>query len=415
LAIWRESAADPGVRPRVKPFWWPPGLLARQAASALYLGFLAKWSRLPQWMLGCGLRCLQGAAGSTGMGCIGFPSHAVWEVTARCNLKCIHCHSSRSRKDGELSTDEGKDLLRQLAEVDEFRMVAFTGGEPLMRRDIFDLLDYSRELGFSNTLATNGTLVDEGTARDLRRSGVSIAAVSLDGDRETHDAIRGHPGAYEAALGAMKAISGAGITLHVNITLMGSNLEQVEELMSTCRRMGAGIVLLYQLVPVGNGAKIGNLSLDATQHERLIRFMSTAQRDSYAVMEPVAGPQYWSYLLESRGIREGPLFGLAEKVFHGCSAGRGFAYVKANGDVLPCPFIEMVCGNVLTQGFKAIWEGSPVFRELRNREELLKGRCGGCRYRSVCGGCRGRAYKTSGDLMAEDPLCFLPREVSASD
>ena len=132
---------DQGDGRKVKPFWWPPTLIARQAASAAFLGLLTGWRELPEWILGCGLRCLPGAGGSIGMGCIGFPSHPVWEVTSSCNLRCIHCHSPRSDGGRDLDTEEGKGLLQQLAEVDSFRMIAFTGGEPLLRKDLFELLD----------------------------------------------------------------------------------------------------------------------------------------------------------------------------------------------------------------------------------------------------------------------------------
>jgi radical SAM protein with 4Fe4S-binding SPASM domain len=139
----------------------------------------------------------------------------------------------------------------------------------------------------------------------------------------------------------------------------------------------------------------------------LIRFMAQAQRDTRAIMEPVAGPQYWPFLLQRAGIQGGPLLRLAEKVFHGCSAGRGFVYVKPNGDVWPCPFIEVSCGNVRQTPFTTIWKTSPVFEDLRGRERRLKGRCGECAYRKLCGGCRGRSWAITGDYLAEDPSCFI--------
>jgi radical SAM protein with 4Fe4S-binding SPASM domain len=125
----------------------------------------------------------------------------------------------------------------------------------------------------------------------------------------------------------------------------------------------------------------------------------------------VAGPQYWPFLLQEAGIRGGPLLRLAELVFHGCSAGRGFVYIKPDGDVWPCPFVEASCGNVREMPFTTIWEASPVFEDLRDRETRLKGSCSECVYRRLCGGCRGRSLATSGDYLAEDPSCFLhPRE-----
>lgn len=361
---------------------------------------------MPDWVVKHGLRCLPGAAGSLGMGCIGFPAHAVYEVTTRCNLGCTHCHVAERPCGRELDSDEARNLLDQFAKVKEFRMTAFTGGEPLLREDLFDLLAHSKSLGFSNTIATNGILVDDRVADELRRSGVSIAAVSLDGDRELHDRIRGRVGAFEAALDGMRALRDAGIVLHVNVTAMGSNISKLEELVQMIETLGAGILLIYQLVRVGRGRTTEERALDAAEHERLIRFMAQVQGNCTAIVEPVAGPQYWAQL-----IRDSRLGGLirrpAELLFHGCSAGRGFVYVKPDGEVLPCPFLEASCGNVREKGFSKIWRNSTVLDDLRRREERLKGECGECEYRRLCGGCRGRAMAMAGDYLAHDPSCFI--------
>ena len=393
----------------MRPYWWPPGLILRQGGSILYLGALSGWRGLPGWLLKYGPRCLPGAAGARGMGCIGFPAHPAWEITAACNLHCIHCHASGGQAAAdELTTDEAKRLLDQLAGVAEFRMMAFTGGEPLLRPDLFELLAYAKTLGFTNTLATNATLIDDALARRLQRDGVVIAAVSLDGsDAATHDRLRGTPGAFEAALQGMRALRQAGILLHVNITAMDDNIDQLDDLMALVDEVGTSILLMYQLVPVGRGRGIQDSALDLGENERLIRFMVRAQRTSRAVVEPVAGPQYWPLLLQQKGIAQGPLLHLAEAVFHGCSAGRGFVYIKPNGDVWPCPFIAVSCGNVRQAPFGDIWTAAPVFKDLRAREQRLRGRCGECEYRRLCGGCRGRAWAVSGDYLAEDPSCFI--------
>jgi len=394
---------------KVRPYWWPPGLILRQMGSALYVAALTGWRHLGAWIADYGFKCLPGAAGSLGMGCIGFPSHPVWEMTTACNLDCIHCHTSRgTRSPDELTTEEAKCLLDQLADVSEFRMMAFTGGEPLVREDLFELLAYSQSLGFTNTMATNATLIDDAVAQRLRRYGLAIAAVSLDGfEADTHDYVRGQPGAFERALRGMRALREAGILLHVNITAMAYNIDQLEPLMALVDDLGTGIVLMYQLVPVGRGRNVEQATLDLGANERLIRFMAKAQRATRAIMEPVAGPQYWAFLLQEAGIRGGPLLRLAELLFHGCSAGRGFVYIKPDGDVWPCPFVEVSCGNVREIPFTTIWEASPVLEELRNRETRLKGRCGECSYRRLCGGCRGRSLATTGDYLAEDPSCFI--------
>jgi radical SAM protein with 4Fe4S-binding SPASM domain len=373
------------------------------------MGALVGWRRLPSWFIKYGFKCLPGAAGSWGQGCIGFPAHPVLEITAACNLRCIHCHTSGGgRSDDELTTKEVKRLIDQLADVDEFRMMAFTGGEPLVRDDLFEVLAYAKARGFTNTLATNGTLIDDDVAQRLRDCGVVIGAVSLDGfDAETHDYVRNQPGAFEDALRGVRALGQAGIPLHINITAMDYNMDQLEPLMALVDELETAILIMYQLVPVGRGRSIEDAALDLGANERLIRFMARAQRDAQAIMEPVAGPQYWPFMLQGAHIEGGPLLRLAETVFHGCSAGRGFVYIKPDGEVWPCPFVEVNCGNVRETPFATIWETAPVFQDLRAREERLQGQCGECEYRKLCGGCRGRAWAMTGDYLAEDPSCFI--------
>jgi radical SAM protein with 4Fe4S-binding SPASM domain len=370
---------------------------------------LVGWREFPRWAVNYGFKCIPAAAGSRGQGCIGFPAHPVWEMTSACNLRCIHCHTSGGKPSAdELTTPEAKRLLDQLAGISEFRMMAYTGGEPLVRPDLFELLAYSQSLGFTNTLATNATLIDDAVARDLRRYGVVIGAVSLDGfDAATHDYVRNQPGAFEAAMRGIEALRRAGIPLHINITAMEYNMDQMEPLMRLVDELGAAILIMYQLVPVGRGRVIEKASLDLGANERLIRFMVQAQSRLRAIMEPVAGPQYWSFMLHRAGIERGPLLRLAETVFHGCSAGRGFVYIKPNGEVWPCPFIEVGCGNVRETPFSTIWATAPIFDDLRHREERLQGRCGECPYRRLCGGCRGRTLAATGNYLAEDPSCFI--------
>ena len=299
-------------------------------------------------------------------------------------------------------------MLSELAQVDSFRMMAFTGGEPLMRPDLYELLAYSRALGFNNTIATNATLINDQVAQQLRNNGVVIAAVSLDGfTAETHDRIRGLPGSFEKAVQGMRALTNAGILLHINITAMEYNVTQMERLMALVDELKAGILLIYQLVPVGRGRFIENAVLDKDANKWLIKFMAEAQRGTNAIMEPVAGPQYWPFLLKKAQVSKGMLLWLAEKVFHGCAAARGFIYIKPDGAVWPCPFIELSCGNIRESSFGEIWCKSEILNQLRNRELSLKGQCGDCEYRRLCGGCRGRAWAATGDYLAEDSCCFI--------
>lgn len=375
----------------------------------LYFKNLVGWNKFPNWLVKHSFTSLPVAAGSIGMGCIGFPAHPAWEVTAACNLRCIHCHvaSSKPAKD-ELTTDEAKRFIDDLAGVDEFRMLVYTGGEPLMRRDLLELLHHSRKAGLANVIATNGTLITEEVAFKLKEAGVVGAAVSLDSSQSAiHNYIRKNDNAFELAMRGLQALKKAGILLQINVTVMDYNFVSLDELVDLADREETGIMLMYQLVPVGRGSTIEEATLDVKGNERLLKFLAHKQKNVSTIIEPVAGPQYWPYLMEQHGKSNGIWLTLAKQVFHGCAAGRGFVYIKANGDVWPCPFVEINAGNLRETSFKEIWRQSEVLVNLRNREDTLKGNCGECKYRTICGGCRGRAVAYRGDYLAEDPSCFL--------
>ncbi len=395
----------------LRAVFWPPTLIAKQLTSVLYFSDLVEWNRFPDWLLRHSFSSLPVAAGSVGMGCIGFPAHPAWEVTGACNLRCIHCHAASNKPaKGELTTDEAKRFIDDLAGVDEFRMLVYTGGEPLVRHDLLELLHHSKKAGLTNVIATNGTLITEEVAFRLKDAGVVGAAVSLDSSQGTiHNYIRSNGNAFDLAMRGIRAVKRAGILLQINVTAMEYNRAGLEELIDLADREGSGIMLMYQLVPVGRGSAIEEAALDVTENERLLKSLACKQKDVSTIIEPVAGPQYWPYLMEQRGRSDGAWLKLAKRVFHGCSAGRGFVYIKANGDVWPCPFVEINAGNVRERSFEEIWRQSDVFVNLRNREETLKGKCGECKYRTICGGCRGRALAYHGDYLAEDPSCFLHR------
>jgi AdoMet-dependent heme synthase len=392
--------------------FWPPSLVVKQMGSVLYFKHLVKWDSFYSWFFRHSIKSLPVAAGSFGMGCIGFPAHPAWEVTAACNLRCIHCHATSGKPAAdELTTREAKRFIDDLAKVDEFRMLVYTGGEPLVRPDIFDLFEHSRRAGFANVIATNGTLIDEDMAFRLRKSGVVGAAVSLDSSvSEIHNRIRANPNAFELAMRGMRAVKKAGILLQINVTAMEYNFDTLSELIELADDVGSGIMLMYQLVPVGRGSNIEDATLDITENERLLTFLQKKQKHISTIIEPVAGPQYWPFLMEQSNKTDGIWMKMAEQGFHGCAAGRGFVYIKANGDVWPCPFVEVNAGNVRERPFESIWRDSQVFVNLRERENTLKGRCGQCKYRKICGGCRGRSMAYSGDYLNEDPSCFLNKD-----
>jgi radical SAM protein with 4Fe4S-binding SPASM domain len=395
----------------IKPAFWPPSLLFKQLGSALFMAYLNDWKKFPNWLLHDSMKSIPVANGAFGMGCIGYPGHPAWEITSACNLKCIHCHAASGEPNpDDLSTDEAKRFIDDLTEVQDFRTIVFTGGEPLVRKDIFEILRHSKESGFANIIATNGTLIDEETAFKLKEHGVLCNAISLDApDPDTHNYIRNNPHAFDLVMRGIEATKKAGILLQINTTAMEPNLPYLSDLIDFVDGKDASIMLMYQLVAVGRGQKIAAATLKKKANRDLCELLSSKQRNVKTIVEPVAGPQYWPYLLEKKAIN-GTWLKIAEKVFHGCAAGRGFVYIKSNGDVWPCPFVEVKAGNVKKTSFKEIYEESEVFVNLRNREETLKGDCGDCRYRTICGGCRGRAWAYTGDYLEEDPRCFIKKD-----
>jgi len=345
------------------------------------------------------------------MGCIGFPIHPVWEVTLGCNLRCKQCHASGGKPSpGELSTEEGKQLLDEMAKIPQFRMLAFTGGEPLVRQDIFELVEYSRYLGFEVSIATNGTLLTYEWAKRFRKMGVANMAIGLNSAEERiHEQITQVAGSFEKAKRAIYSTLEVGMNLQINTTVMKENLSSLPGLLDFASEVNAQIVLLYHLVPQGRGGEQMELSIE--EYRTLTELVVDRQRTNKAIIETVCAPQYWAYLIRRNGW--GVLgLGLAGKFLKGCVAGSGLCYIKPDGEVWACPFIPLSAGNVRHIPLGEIWNDSELFQSLRDRGNL-KGGCGICLYRNICGGCRGRAYAHFGDYLAEDPFCFLHRSTTA--
>ncbi|MFC1902306.1 radical SAM protein [Chloroflexota bacterium] len=397
--------------PRVKPFYNPPTLLLRQAASAGYFSYLVGWKKLFSW-LAKGPRTLPTAAGAIGMGCIGFPIHPVWEVTNACNLKCKQCHACSGKPaPGELTTAEGKKLLDSLAGIKEFRMLALGGGEPLVRPDIVELIAYARNLGLEISIATNGTLLTAELAREFKKLGVANIAVGLNANDETiHEQITSVPGSFAMSKNAVYATLEAGMNLQINTTVMKENRPAIPGLLDFASAVSAQIVLLYQLVPEGRGEE--EMELSMREYHSLTEMVADKQRTNRAIIEPTCSPQYWAYLLSRKINHQGRQpprleMKLAETLFKGCVAGSGLCYVKPEGDVWPCPFVPISAGNVRDHPLEQLWYHSELFNNLRDREKLTGEKCPSCQFKKMCGGCRGRAYAHSGDYLGDDPLCFL--------
>jgi radical SAM protein with 4Fe4S-binding SPASM domain len=364
------------------------------------------WTKLPWWTTQAG-KIFQIAAGCQGIGCFGYPAHPVWEVTAKCNLECDHCHARAGdiERLDELTTEEAKKrVIDPLAEVSDFKSLVFSGGEPLVREDLIELIAHAKKRGFYPIVATNATLITPEVAKALKRAGNLGIAASIDSMKDdVHDTFRGKSGALRLAREGIANAAAEGMYIQINITASKINLNEIPDIISFADDLRAHVILLYQFIPSGRGEESSQLELTKEEFRDEILKAGALQRDLHPVIAPVGLPEYWAL---HNVMRNG---GRRSDVLRGCICGNGMFYVKPNGDVWPCAFVPISGGNLRENTPAEIWNGSELFRKLRDRNNL-KGICNDCSQREVCGGCRARALALSGDLFAEDPKCALTDE-----
>jgi heme b synthase len=332
-----------------------------------------------------------------------------WEVTRRCNLRCLHCRASAqdSTHPDELTTQEARDLLEDVASFASPVMI-LTGGEPLLRGDILDIARYGTDLGLRMVMAPNGTLLTPQMAVDLREAGIQRISISLDGaEKRAHDAFRGVDGAFEGALDGIRSAKEAGLSFQINTTVTKRNLQDVPEIMDLAVRLGAVAHHIFLLVPTGRGRTLTAERITGEEYERVLNWFYDQRERVPIQLKATCAPHYYR-ILRQRAKKEGKTvspknFGL-DATTRGCLGGSAFCFVSHIGDIQPCGYLEVPCGNVRHAPLSVIWRTSEEFQRLRDLN-LYKGKCGRCEYRTVCGGCRARAYEMTGDYLEEEPFC----------
>lgn len=332
-----------------------------------------------------------------------------WETTRNCNLSCVHCRASATYGPytGELDTAAAFTLLDQIAGTGR-PIVILTGGEPLLREDIFDITRYGTKLGLKMVMAPNGTLLTESVAREMKESGIQRISISIDGaTEEQHDRFRGVPGAFKGAMDGIHAAKSAGIEFQVNTTITRLNRDQIPEILALAETIGAVALHIFLLVPTGRGKYITDQAISAQEYESTLNWFYERKQQTALQLKATCAPHYYR-ILRQRAREEGrpvtfQTHGL-DAVSRGCLGGSGFCFVSHRGIVQPCGFLDLDCGDVTKTSFADIWRNSDIFRQLRDADNLT-GKCGECQYRKVCGGCRARAYEATGDFLAEEPLC----------
>ncbi len=338
-----------------------------------------------------------------------------WEVTRSCNLACVHCRASslHGPYDGELTTGEGKRLLDEIAAFTK-PVIILTGGEPLLRKDIFELAAYGDAKGLRMVLATNGTVVTPAMVRKMIASGIQRVSVSIDGmDAESHDGFRGVPGAFDGALHGIDVLKATGMEFQINTTVTKQNLHQVKDILDLTVRLGAAAHHLFLLVPTGRGKEMADQEISPADYEETLRWFHKAAQRSAIQLKATCAPHYYRiYHQHKKRMTRKDLndAGHLHTMTRGCMGGSSFCFISHRGQVQPCGYLELDCGQIREKNFKEIWESSPIFESLRDLNRY-RGKCGRCEFIKVCGGCRARAYEVTGDYLAEEPFCvYKPGE-----
>ena len=340
------------------------------------------------------------------------PRWIAWEITRRCNLRCVHCRSSSElevKAHPDFTIEEAFRIIDDIAGYAK-PVIVLSGGEPLMRKDVFEIARYGTGKELRMCLATNGTLVTEEVCKKIKDSGIKIVSLSLDGSSEAvHDDFRNQKGAFDGTIQAANLFKQNGIEFIINSSFTKRNQEEIPKVYNLAKELGATAWYMFMIVPTGRGEEIMNELISKEDYEDILEWHYQMEKEEKNLLvRPTCAPHYYRIVLQ-KAKEEGLKFERRTLKFStggskGCIAGQLIALIDVDGNVLPCSYFPKPAGNILEQSFKDIWENSELFKELRDFKKY-KGKCGSCEYITVCGGCRARAYALHGDYLAEEPFC----------
>ncbi|MDR4496780.1 MAG: radical SAM protein [Candidatus Scalindua sp.] len=351
-----------------------------------------------------------------------------WNLTKSCNLSCSHCYlptnnpknlskkystfpeqrqytkpsapSDKKTDDNqELDTDTAIQVINDISAINPNIILILTGGEPLLRDDIFDLSKHASQKGMMVLLGTNACLIDDATAGRLKENGFSGIGISLDSlDPELHDEIRGVKGSWNKAVEGIDACKREGLEVQIQTTVFKKNYNEIPEIVAFASDKGVKVFNLFFLVCTGRGQDLTDITPE--QYEKALQqiYKLHTQYEGKMLVSAKCAPHYRRVAYEMN-----PESALLKYYSGGCPAGTNYVRITPEGNVTPCPYMDTSCGNLREKSFREIWDTSKVLEELRNAD--LKGRCGECEFVSLCKGCRARALATTGDQMAEDSWC----------
>ena len=347
------------------------------------------------------------------------PKWIAWEITRRCNLRCVHCRSSSEMEAKGHPDFPTSEAFRVIDDIVSYAkpVVVLSGGEPLVRKDVFEIARYGTDKGLRMCLATNGTLVNDETCENIKASGIRIVSLSLDGSEEgVHDDFRSQKGAFAGTINAARLFKKHGIEFIVNSSFTRRNQEEIPKVYRLAKELGATAWYMFMIVPTGRGEEIMNELISKEDYEEILDWHYQMEKDEdMMLVRPTCAPHYYRVVLQ-QSKKEGEKFKKRTLKFStggskGCIAGQLICLIDVDGNVLPCSYFPKPAGNVRESSFKEIWEGSALFKDLRDFKKY-KGKCGSCEFVNVCGGCRARAYSVYGDYLEEEPFCsYVPRKI----
>jgi AdoMet-dependent heme synthase len=346
------------------------------------------------------------------------PFTIAWEVTRACAFACVHCRADaqHQRDPRELTTEEGYQLIDRLSEFGS-PILVFTGGDPMMRRDLFDLIAYATEKGLRCSLTPTATALPTlARLRKAKEAGVRRIALSLDAPSpQSHDAFRQVPGSWQRTMEILHNAREAGLSVQVNTTVSTFNVDHLPEMVPFVQEVQAVQWSVFFLVPTGRAQAA--YMIGPERHEEVFNWLYELSQDAPFDIKATAAPMYRRVAIQRKKRESGSGISVSfqgagfqyedglDRPVKGVNDGNGFLFISHRGQIMPSGFLPLECGNVRQQNVVEVYREHPVFQDLRNYEKL-KGKCRVCDYREVCGGQRGRAYGVTGDYMESDPACI---------
>lgn len=369
-----------------------------------------------------------------------------WETTAACNLACVHCRRldvSQKLMNDDLTHEQAVAMIQSLGKMGR-PILVFSGGEPMMRPDLFELLDVARDAGVITALATNGTIMNETIAQRIVDAGVQRCSMSFDGpDPATHDKFRGIDGAFESTVRGFKLLRDCGMSMQINTSITRHNVNLLDRIYNLALDLKADALHTFMLVPVGCGMTIAeDVRLTPDEYEQAMNWTYDRSLEGKVHIKATCSPHYFR-VMRQRAKESGqqmPAHAHPHKNMHpsaskpgdsrprgahphasdrqsmqamtkGCLAGQAVCFVSHTGEVFPCGYLPVTSGNIKNTPLPDIWRDSKIFNRIRD-DDQLEGKCGCCEYSKVCMGCRARAYADTGNFMAEEPNCgYVPLRI----